>query len=296
MDQVITDYLTPKELRKVKKGIKSPVRNLERNKEIMAYIKKHGVYGSMTSSPERLKKSSTVLSIILLNPYIRKIYINLPKKYRNKDPYNKADVKYIESLDPRIEIRRLDEDIGPISKILPSLQNIRDKKAIIISFDDDVFYPPSLLNELIYYSVRYPYLIPGGAGFSFGDMENFIKRKSWPEKRKPKFPDVDVIEGWGSIAYRKEMVDLNFVKKLNKLGTVCKLSDDLTLSYSHASYAIKRKLIINKYYSGNEDVFAFEYGLTEGALHKGSGTEHKDEEDANMIKYKECLELIAEIY
>lgn len=294
MEQVITDYLTPKELRKVKKGMQAPVRDLERNKKIMSYINKHGVYGSMTSSPDRLKKASTVISIIMTNPYIKKLYINLPKKYRNKDPYNSRDVQYIENIDPRIEIRWLDEDIGPISKILPSLQKIRDKKAIIISFDDDVFYPPALINELIYYSIRYPYLIPGGAGFSFGDMEDIINRKKWPEKRKPKWPNLDVIEGWGSVAYRKEMVDLNFVKKLNKLGTVCKLSDDLTLSYSHASYSIKRKLISNKYYSGNEDVFPLQYGLGEGALHKGSGTEHTNVADANMIKYKECIDLIGE--
>lgn len=290
MDKVIIDYLTTKELRKVKKGFKYPVRNLERNREIIAYIKKHGVYGSMTSSPERLKKASTVLSIILTNQYIRKIYINLPKKYRNKVPYNKADVKYIESIDPRIEICWLEEDIGPISKILPTLQNIRDKKAIVISFDDDIFYPPPLINELIYYSVSYPYLIPGGAGFSFGDVENFIKRKNWPEKRKPRFPYVDVIEGWGAIAYKKEIINLNFIKKLNNVGTVCKLSDDLTLAYSHATYAIKRKMINNKYYSGNEDVFPLEYGLGKDALHRGSGTEHTD--NANLIKYKECLDLI----
>jgi len=289
METIITDHLTPKELRKVKKGLKRPVRNIDRNR---AYIKKHGVYGSMTSSPERLRKASTVLSIILLSPYIKKLYINLPQKYRNKDPYNNVDVKYIEKIDPRIEIRWLNEDIGPISKILPSLENIRDKKSIIISFDDDVFYPPALINELIYYSIRYPYLIPGGAGFSFGDMEDIIKRKNWPEKRKPRFSDVDVIEGWGAVAYRKEMIDINMVKRLNKLGTVCKLSDDLTLSYCHASYGIKRKIISNRYYSGNEDVFPLEYGLGEGALHKGSGTEHTNQADANMIKYKECLELI----
>ena len=294
MDLVITDNLTPKELRKIKKGFKAPVRNLEKNKKVASYIKKHGVYGSMTSSPERLRKASTVLSIILTNPYIRKMYINLPRKYRNRDIYKKQDIRYIKSIDPRIQINWLEEDIGPISKILPSLQNIRDKKAIVISFDDDVFYPPSLVNELIYYSIQYPYLIPGGAGFSFGDMEDFIERINWPENRKPRFPDVDVIAGRGAIAYRKEMVDLNFIKKLNKIGTVCKLSDDLTLSYSHASYGIKRKIISNRYFSGNEDVFPLEYGLGEGALHKGSGTDHVGAYDANMIKYKECLNLIFE--
>jgi hypothetical protein len=135
-------------------------------------------------------------------------------------------------------------------------------------------------------------MIVGGAGFSFGDMEDFIKRKNWPEKRKPRFPDVDVIEGWGGVAYRKELMDLNLVKKLNELGLVCKLSDDLTLSYSHSKNRVKRKIISNKYFSGNEDVFPFQYGLGAGALHKGSGTSHTDVGDANMVKYKECLDLI----
>lgn len=292
MNNLLTNYLTKKELSKVKKGLKRDSRNIKKNKKVMDYIQKHGVYGSMTSSPDRLRKSSNTLSIILKNPHIKRMYINLPIKYRNKDPYKGRDINYIESLDKRIKIRWLKNDIGPISKILPTLQHMKDKKSIVISFDDDVFYPYALINELIYYSVRYPHMIVGGAGFSFGDLEDFIKRKNWPQKRKPKFPDVDVIEGWGGIAYRKELIDIDKIKKLNNLGTVCKLSDDLTLSYVHALKGIKRKIIVNKYFSGNEDVFPLQYGLGEGALHKGSGTSYVDVGDANMVKYKECLELI----
>lgn len=287
-------YLTPKEVRKVKKVLKAPARNLEKNKKVMQYIHKHGVYGSMTSSPERLRKSSSVLSVILQSPYIKKFYINLPKKYRNTDSYRQKDVEFIENLDERIHINWLPNDIGPISKILPTLERMHDKKAIVISFDDDVCYPPALINELIYYSIRYPYLIPGGAGFSFGDMEDFIHRENWPQKRKPKFPDMDIIEGWGGIAYRKEMVDIKLVKMLNSLGIKCKLSDDLTLAYQFAIHSIKRKMISNRYFTGNEDVFPFLYGLGAGALHKGSGTEYTDVADANMIKYKECIDLIAQ--
>jgi hypothetical protein len=290
MNEIITDYLTDKELRKVKKGFRVASRKLSR--KVLDYVAEHGVYGSMTSSPERLEKASTVISIILTNPYIKRLYINLPHKYRDKEPYSKFVVKYIQELDPRVRICWLKNDIGPISKILPTLKRVRDKKAIIISFDDDVFYPPALINELIFYTVTYPHILPGGAGFNFGDMEDFIKRDGWPERRKPTFPNVDVIEGWGAVAYRKEKVDIKLITKLNKLGTVCKLSDDLTLSFSHSLRGIRRRVISNRYFSGNEDVFPLSYGLGEGALHKGSGTSHIGEGDANMIKYRDCLEII----
>jgi len=277
--------LTSKEIKKVKQGLRSRVRDIEK---YLPYIEKHGVYGSMTSSPDRLLKSSITISIILLNPYIKAMYINLPLKFRNKKSYRKRDVEKVQKLDPRIKIRWLKEDIGPITKILPSLQSVRDKKAIIISFDDDIFYPPALINELIYYSIRYPNLIVGGAGFNFGTLEDFIKRVNWPEKRKPRYPNVDIIEGWGAIAYRKELVDLNLIKKLNKQSVTCKLSDDLTLSYSFAQNGVRRRLIDNQYYSANADVFSFSFSNI-SALHSGSGTEYTETGDINMLKYRDCL-------
>ena len=268
------------------------MRNLEKYPEILKYLSKHKVYCTLTSSPERLKKSQKVLRQILKSPYISKIYINLPQKYRDKEKYKKRDIKYIEDISPKISIKRIGKDIGPISKILPTLSRIRDKKALIISIDDDVHYPKALINELIYYSVKYPKIIWGGAGFSFGDMEDIIGREKWPEKRKPRFPYVDVIEGWGGIAYKKSFLDIPKIRKLLKKGKVCKLSDDLVISYVLSKKKIKRKVVSNKYFSGNEDVKPLSYGLGKGALHQGSGIGGIEEGvDANMIKYRDCLEL-----
>lgn len=285
--------MLPAEEKKANRARRLPIRNLENNRLVKDYLAKHSVYASMTSSPDRLGKCGIVVSNILVNPYIKKFFVNLPEKYRNKESYRREDVEKLKKLDCRIEIRWIREDIGPISKILPSLQAIQDNLAIVMSFDDDVFYPPSLINELIYYSIRYPKIICGGAGFSFGDMENIIDRKNWPEKRKPRFPDVDVIEGWGGVAYRKGLMDLKLIERLNKLSTVCKLSDDIVISYSLAKARIKRKVISNKFYTGNRDVFPLSYGLGEGALHQGSGTGGVEEgADANMEKYRDCLEKI----
>ena len=95
----------------------------------------------------------------------------------------------------------------------------------------------------------------------------------------------DLIHG----AIDKKMVDIERVKRLIELDKVCKLSDDLVLSYSFAKHKIKRKVIFTKYFSGNDDVFPFDYGLGEGALHKGSGTSYTNVADANMVKYDKLI-------
>lgn len=71
--------------------------------------------------------------MVLQSPYIKKFYINLPDKYRDKEPYKKKDIKYLEGIDKRVKVVRIGKDIGPISKILSTLTSIKDKNAIIMS-------------------------------------------------------------------------------------------------------------------------------------------------------------------
>jgi hypothetical protein len=290
--------LSKAELAKISKLKKTPVRDLTKYKYVMKYIAKHGVVISMTTSPERLRNSAFVIQNALESPFIKTFYVVLPDKYRNKEKYSKKDIKYISSLDPRIKIKRIRKDIGPISKMLPVLSSTRDPKRIVISLDDDIYHAPSLINELIYNSIRYPYMVHGGAGFSFGNLEGIIERQYWPET-KPAFPRLDVIEGWGGIAYRKELVDIKMLKKLAHLSLECKLSDDIVISFMLSYHGIPRKLISNSYYNGNEDLFPLSYGLTGGALHKGSGFKEKIEvdehTDVNMVKYSKCIKQIESI-
>jgi len=276
----------------VNKLINTPTRNLSRNKKVQDYIQKHGVYITLTSSPKRLRKAAATLAMILENPYIKRVYVTLPKLYRNKEKYNQRDINFIKSIDKRIVIKRPANDIGPITKMLPTLRAIRDKDAIVISIDDDIGYPASLINELIYYSVQYPNVIFTGSGFRWGDArDSKINRKTWPVYKTPRYPYVDIIEGWGGIAYKKRLVDLAQMLRLSKLDINCKLSDDLIISYVLAKHKVPMKVIVNRYYGDQEDLYSFKYGLQEDALHKGSGL-GASVENANIIKYKKCLDLL----
>jgi hypothetical protein len=137
-------------------------------------------------------------------------------------------------------------------------------------------------------------MIHTGAAFSFGDYPSSkIDRHLWPDYRKPRGLYGDIVEGWGGIAYKKKFIDAKTINRLNKAGTICKLSDDLTISYALARKGIKRKEIESDYYDRGM-LFPFAYGEMADALHHGSGTDIKDEEDANMLKYKTCLELLVE--
>ena len=262
------------------------------NPKYLQYIKKHGLYISLTTSPVRLKKIGVTLSIILSIPYIKKIYINIPELYRNKEPYAQKDINFIQEMSPLIQFRRIKNDIGPITKILPTIKSVRDPNAIIISVDDDIGYPVSLIIELIYCSIRYPDIIWTGSGFIWEEFEGTedFDRKKWPI-RKPRWTQVDVVEGWGAIAYKKRLVNIPLLEKLNKLDLTCKLSDDLTISYAFADKGITMKQVNTKYYDEDSELLPFDYGLQEDALHRGAGL-GQQLENANIVKYVKCLDII----
>ena len=251
------------------------------------------IYISLTSSPLRLKNIPLMLSFLDLT-HVYEIHINLPKYYRNKkgEVYKQKEIDYIQSLDSRIKVYRIDKDIGPITKILPTLKRVKNNKAIIISVDDDIGYPRSIINELVYYTYKNPKVVWGGEGFNFGDYEGSdFDRRKWPKGKTRN--SVDILEGWASIAYPKWLITSKMLKRMElgvKLSTDCKLSDDLIISEALAYYKIPRKVIHSDYYE--ELPIPFEYGLGADALHKGSGVGGEKSDnvmDENMAKYDRCL-------
>lgn len=250
---------------------------------IYNYLKKHKVYISLTTGPIRLRKLPAVLNLLDLS-LVNEIHINLPLFYRNKNDqtYNQQDIDLVNMTDSRIKIFRINEDIGPLTKIIPTLKRIKDPLAIIISIDDDIGYPFNLISSLIYHSIKKPQHIFTGAAFRPGDYPNSNFNKSLlPNNFK-------IIEGWGAIAYKKSIINshmINQIIKLNKLSTHCKLSDDFTISYILASNGIK-SFEVNGIRNKLEP---FNYGTGEDALHKGSGVNTTGSDDENMQKYHTCL-------
>ena len=102
----------------------------------------------------------------------------------------------------------------------------------------------------------------------------------------------DVIEGFGAIAYRAGLVDVDLMKQLSDkthFSKDCFASDDLVISFSLALSGVDRLKVRNTYLS-TDNIVQFDYGFEGDALHKGAGLDgnHLNPAQVNEEKYTKC--------
>ena len=99
---------------------------------------------SLTSSPLRLKQVQSVLTTFTQH---RKVILNLPKKFRNIEPYNLQDIENLQLTFPTLHIHWLEKDLGPHTKLLGALSCplIREDDYVVV-LDDDTHYNNELLD------------------------------------------------------------------------------------------------------------------------------------------------------
>lgn len=183
---------------------------------------------SLTTSPTRLKLLEPVIQSILKQDHnIEGIELNLPLKYKNKEEYEIPDFvsKY-----EKLKIFRQDTDIGPATKIVPTiLRYLTSPDIYIVSVDDDHRYPKEIVGTLVkgisLYGDKNIYAI-GGINMYVGakcTLESVNVYKTAP---------VDVLEGVFGVLYNPRL----FTKELNTYMNFviqckeCLTSDDITLS------------------------------------------------------------------
>ena len=281
------------EYREVMKKLISPVRNISKNEKIKKFLKKHKVYITLTSSPKRLPKLEAVLATLDLD-HVSQINITLPLKYgRDKTKYPHKIITQLRKF-PKVKIIRVKKDLGPITKILPTLERIKDKHALVISIDDDMAYPMGMVNEMIYQKVNNPNCVIEGSRSFFrrSDIRNFDQ--VWPQPIKPRKPHIDVVEGWLGIIYSKKLTNTKMLREISQLSKDCYLSDDIVISYVLAKHNICRQQVENQYVY---DPYLYKYGTEEDALHRGGGSDKKvvvapHVDDFTWKKYRRCLKEI----
>lgn len=271
----------------------SPVRDLARYPKVQQYLADHPVVTTMTTSPQRLRKLAAVLATLDVT-HLSAIFVVLPYAYgREEEAYASKDIATIKRF-PHVRILRTKKDYGPLTKMLPVLRKMADKKAIVISIDDDVAYPFGMVNEVVYQKVvMHPTAVieGGGSFFRRGDIRGF--RHLWPEKKKKRSPHTDLVEGWEAVAYGPKEVapHTELMEQIADLSKSCYLSDDLVISFVLAKKGVKRVTINNKY---SYDPHPYEYGTGEDALHRGQGAgaglqASANSDDFNWRKYRKCL-------
>lgn len=249
-----------------------------------AIAKKHQrIVVTLTTTPYRIVKLKPTLDSLLqqsIKPDC--IYLNIPFFFkRDNIPY--VIPEWLQKY-PGITIRRTD-DYGPITKLLPVLVSETDPETIIITVDDDVWYPRHVVRDLVQYALQHPHAVvtPLNINFTINDKLQFTNIK-YKFKHGSK---ASLVVGAAGVAYRRSFFANDFQPFVTKLPTQCFLTDDLVLSIYLAQHNINIEQNIKR--SFNPLIVPLTYKelpqhATADALSFGQG-----EFSGNQERYSQCL-------
>jgi hypothetical protein len=238
---------------------------------------------TLTTSPKRIDKIEPVIDSIMNQTSVPdKIVLNVPFVYkRNNSTFGEVPDFLLNN--PRIHINRC-EDIGPATKVLPTVKIVRPH-TILISIDDDIVYPEDTIATLLEMSKIYPEAAITGNSRMPLEHDDYLPHRR--DETKP-FQLAELVEGHASVLYRREfLLDFDYDDILTT-PLSCYLGDDLILS-NH----LRRKNIpilvvddiIGKIYARGG---ILEYGNEEDAIHLGAdhaqGADHDYESCAAHLR------------
>ena len=189
---------------------------------------------SLTTIPGREQFIMRALESLRVQTYpIDAVYLWLARDY---PPGHLSDV--IAGF-PGVRIAFCD-DLGPATKLLPTLSEECDPETAIITLDDDIEYPPSLVHKLVQGALLHP-----GAAIGFTGWQVVYN----PELKVRHFDDVfpecamfqpvHVLEGFKGILYRRGFFGADLLGHLRALDAF-RFHDDILFGGYLASRGIPR--------------------------------------------------------
>lgn len=136
------------------------------------------------------------------------------------------------NLDLPIEINWV-ENTGPYRKLLPVLEVV-GQKDIIVTIDDDVIYHEDWYKNIIGLAEQYPDKIIAGRVriIRKNRWGRYMNYKNWPSIKSKKEGLTLLPIGVDGVAYRKHLLDLNFITDKAYLKIAPK-TDDLWFKIAH---------------------------------------------------------------
>lgn len=247
------------------------------DQESLEWLKEHKVYISLTTSPLRINKIHDVLGTLDMTN-VEKVFVTLPRKYgRTGETYNVP-----ENFPGSVEIIWIDNDLGPISKMIPAIEKIKqiDPESCVISVDDDTGYPLSMVNELIHNYVKHKCVIT-----TYRDYFTLREEDNFPA----------LIAGFSGVLYPVKLIDTDILRKMSSSSKQCYISDDFVISYYLYKHKIKNRVIEENPYFNMCSLRQYSYGFLSDAIHV-SDENHEFAIDAigNMHygKYNSCYKAL----
>ena len=238
---------------------------------------------SFTTSPTRIHKCEEVIKRLCqqtLKP--DKILLNIPDIFsRTGESYSIPDFM---SNYP-VTINRCGEDLGPGTKMIPTIKYIYDNNydiynSRIIYLDDDIKYPKKMVEYYDKYMISH---VCGPCGFAYVEQDGFVLYKLNDK--------LDIIEGFGGVCVNLAVFKEDFFDYCNECikNEDIRLSDDVYLSnyYKKYNYSIQRMnvpIYSQPYISTN---CLLQYGLNREALHMLDSSIN-----SNLTRYKRVFDTL----
>ena len=208
-------------------------------------IRKKPIWISLTTIPSRLARLTKTLES-LKKQTLKPTRINLcvPERCIKEDQTYQIPAEIAD--DPAITIIHCQQDWGPATKLLGSLVICDDPETRIIVVDDDIIYPPDLVEKLVARSNQYPESAIGFCGWQVRDVakgrDHFYRNLVY-EDRRPGLDfvtSVDVLEGYRGVLTKARFWDQKAVLDYSQAPKQAFYVDDSWLSGHLARRGIDR--------------------------------------------------------
>jgi hypothetical protein len=202
---------------------------------------------SLTSIPPRFPHlGETLASLVSQQAEVAAVNIYIPRKYRRFE----FSPEQVPSFPPGVNVRLVDTDYGPATKVLPAAREYRGQDVRILFCDDDKVYDPQWAQRFVDCSDQHPdccIVEEGGdvsnysnhsysgslqprSGRITKDLSYRFKRAlslgAWKPRKNVGSGYVDMLEGWGGVLVRPEF----FTDAAFDIPDILWMVDDIWLS------------------------------------------------------------------
>lgn len=148
---------------------------------------------------------------------------------------------------PQVKIFWHEQDYGPATKWLPTLNYLRNQEVTLLIMDDDCFYPRDMVANLLKAHKANPDKVYCSTGGAFmGKKINHLKVGPKPQKNmltiliENTAPQrVDTVQGFSLVLFNPGIIETNLVDQLKK-HNLNQLADDILLSALFEKSGIER--------------------------------------------------------
>lgn len=195
-------------------------------------MNKRNIVISLTTIPSRVDTSLFFALENLKKMNADKIYIHVPKwSKREQKSYNFNNIKnYISSKD-NIIINNIDEDYGPITKLIPLLDLEKDPNLLILLVDDDCVHHTSAIDHLLNYKHLPAYGYTSRIPVFSSTKKNYIDNLQLIKYVQNEYI-VPFIETSGLAVYKRSCfpeTSKEFIEWTNTLPKDCFYVDDMVI-------------------------------------------------------------------